>query len=124
MGFWEFLWWALWVYLFIAYLYALIMIVTDLFRDRELGGWAKAAWLFFLIVLPLITALVYLGVRGRGMAERGAAAAERAKKETDSYIQQVAGRSPSEEIAHAAELHAAGTISTEEFEKLKTKALS
>lgn len=125
MGFWDFIWWMLWVYVFIAYLFALFAIIGDLFRDHTLNGWWKALWIIFLVFVPFLTALVYLIARGKGMAERSAAAASQARRATDSYIQQVAsGRSPSEEIAHAGELLTSGAITTEEYEKLKAKALA
>lgn len=124
MNFWEIFWYFVWAFFFIAYLFVLFAIIGDMFRDRKLNGWWKALWVIFLIFVPFLTALVYLIARGRGMAERQAEAAQEAKQATDSYIQQVAGKSPSDEIADAAKLLAAGTITTEEYEKLKARALS
>ena len=65
---WDVVWTFFWIFAFIAYLIALFSIVTDLFRDTKLGGWAKAIWLVFLFSLPFLTALVYLIARGDGMA--------------------------------------------------------
>jgi len=124
MNFWDVFWDIVWVFFFVAYLFVLFGIIGDLFRDRKLNGWWKALWIIFLIFVPFLTALVYLIARGRGMSERSAAAARSAQKATDAYIQQVAGKSPTEEISDAAKLLAAGTITTEEYEKLKAKALS
>jgi len=124
MNFWDVFWSIVWAFFFVAYLFVLFAIIGDLFRDRKLNGWWKALWIIFLIFLPFLTSLVYLIARGRGMAERQAEAAQQARKATDSYIQQVAGKSPSDEIADAAKLLEAGTITTEEYEKLKAKALS
>ena len=73
MDFWDFFWLLVWSFFFIAYLIVLFQIVADLFRDRELSGWWKALWIVFLILLPVLTSLVYLVARGRGMAERQAA---------------------------------------------------
>lgn len=123
-NFWDLIWWFLWAFAFIAYLFALFAIVGDLFRDSKLSGWWKAVWIFFLIFVPFLTALVYLIARGNGMAERSAAQARQAKDATDSYIQQVAGTSPSEEIAKAKQLLAEGVIDQGEYEKLKAKALA
>ena len=111
-------------FLFIAYLLVLFQIITDLFRDPEVGGFAKAVWIIGLILIPLFTALVYIIARGRGMAERQRAALQRAKSDTDAYIRQVAGKSPAEQIADAKALLDAGTISAEEFARLKAKALA
>ena len=80
--------------------------------------------MIFLIVFPWLTALVYLIARGQGMTERAREAAMAAKKDTDAYIREAAGRSPAQEIEHAKQLLDAGTISPQEFESLKAKALS
>jgi hypothetical protein len=124
MNFWEILGWMLWATIFIGYLFALFAIIGDLFRDHKLNGWWKALWILFLIFLPFITALVYLIARGEGMAARNAKAARDAETAAESYIRGVAGKSPSEEIAAAAALLEAGSISKEEFSTLKLKALS
>jgi Phospholipase_D-nuclease N-terminal len=122
---WDFLWHFLIIFAWIAYLLVLFQILVDLFwRDHKTSGWVKAVWVVFLILVPWLTALVYLIARGKGMTERAQAAALAAKKETDDYIRQAAGRSPAEEIAHAKELLDAGTISQPEFDSLKAKALS
>ncbi|MGY4707969.1 SHOCT domain-containing protein [Mycolicibacterium sp. CBM1] len=122
---WDFFWHFLIIFAWIAYLLVLFQILTDLFwRDHRTSGWIKAVWVVFLIVFPWVTALVYLIARGKGMTERAQAAALAAKKQTDDYIRQAAGRSPAEEIAHAKELLDAGTITAPEYEALKAKALS
>ncbi|MGF6822654.1 hypothetical protein M2317_001561 [Microbacterium sp. ZKA21] len=123
-SFWDIIWWFVWAFAFIAYLFALFAIIGDLFRDRKLNGWWKAVWILFLIFVPFLTALVYLIARGNGMAERSAAEAQQVRQATDSYIQQVAGSSPSEEIAKAKALLDSGAITAEDFAQLKTKALS
>ncbi|MBP2455616.1 SHOCT domain-containing protein [Mycolicibacterium lutetiense] len=122
---WDFLWHFLIIFAWIAYLLVLFQILTDLFwRDHKTSGWVKAIWVVFLIVLPWLTALVYLIARGKGMSERAQAAALAAKQDTDNYIRQAAGRSPAQEIADAKALLDAGTITQAEFDGLKAKALS
>ena len=122
---WDFLWHFLIIFGWIAYLLVLFQILTDLFwRDHETSGFVKAIWVFFLIVFPWLGALVYLLARGKGMAERARAAAVAAKKQTDDYITEAAGRSPAQEIADAKGLLEAGAISQAEFDSLKAKALS
>lgn len=111
-------------FLLVAYLFVVFQIVTDLFRDEEMGGLAKVVWIVALFFLPLLTAIVYIIARGRGMAARQQASLKRMKSESDSYIRQVAGRSPASEIAEAKALLDAGTISQSEFDRLKAKALS
>jgi signal transduction histidine kinase len=120
----DVIWWFLWAFAFIAYLFALFAIVTDLFRDKDLSGWAKAVWLVFMVFLPLVTALVYLVARGNGMAERSSTASRAAHQEAESYIRQVSGTpSPSDEIAKAKQLLDSSVITSEEFAHLKARAL-
>ena len=121
--FWQILWWTLWFTLFIAYLWALFAIITDIFRDHQLNGWVKALWLIFLLFLPFLAALIYLIARGRGMAERSMRMAEAQKAATDRYIRDVAASSPTEEIAKAKSMLDAGAITPAEYEALKAQAL-
>lgn len=126
MNLWDFLWWMLWVYLLFAYLWVLFAIFRDLFRDHALNGWLKALWILFLIACPFLAALIYIIARGRTMAQRSMETQLAAQQETTAYIQSVAGSSPSptSEIAAASKLLAAGTITQQEFDQLKAKALS
>lgn len=121
--FWQILVWMLWAVVLISYLFALFAIIGDLFRDHKLNGWWKAVWIVFLVFLPFLTALVYIIARGQGMAERSERAARDAESATQTYIRDVAGRSPSDEIAAAAALRNSGAINDEEFAQLKAKAL-
>lgn len=124
MDFWDFFWLIVYGFFFVAYLLVLFQVVADLFRDRNLSGWWKAVWLLFLIFLPVLTAFVYLIARGRGMAERQNEVVSEARRETESYIREVATASPADQIAGARTLLDAGTITQGEFERLKTKALA
>lgn len=123
-SFWSFVWIFFWSFVFIAYLFALWSIIADLFRDRELKGIWKAVWLVFLIFAPFLTALIYLVGRGSGMAQRSLEHTRAAQGAADDYIRSVAGASPTEEIAKAKDLLDAGTITQDEYEKIKLKALS
>ncbi|GAA2012110.1 SHOCT domain-containing protein [Microbacterium ulmi] len=123
-SFWDLIWWFLWAFIFVSYLFALFAIIGDLFRDKKLNGWLKAVWIFFLIFFPIVTALVYLIARGKGMGERSVAEARQYRAAQDDYIKQVAGSSPADEIAKAKSLLDAGTISQAEYDALKARALS
>jgi hypothetical protein len=128
-NFWSVIWVVIWSFVFVAYLFVLFYILTDLFRDRELSGWFKAIWIVALIFVPYLTALVYIIARGRGMSERQVAAAREARSETDAYIKHVAatsggGKSPAEHISDAKALLDSGTINQAEFNQLKAKALA
>ncbi|NTW40664.1 MAG: SHOCT domain-containing protein [Cellulomonadaceae bacterium] len=102
----------------------LFQITGDLFRDADLGGFAKALWILFLIALPLLTALIYLIARGKGMSQRQLAAMGEAQRGTESYIREVAGTSPAQELAAAKSLLDAQAITPEEFARLKAKVLA
>jgi hypothetical protein len=106
----------------VTYLIVLFQIVVDLFRDTELGGGSKVLWMIGLVLLPILTAVIYIIARGGGMADRQRAGLQRAKSDTDAYIREVAGKSPAEQIADAKALLDAGTINADEFAKLKAKA--
>jgi type VI protein secretion system component VasK len=125
MSFSDFFWLLIWSFFLVCYLMVLFQIIGDLFRDKDLSGWWKALWIIFLIVFPFLAALIYLIARGRGMAERQAGAVQNAQAATDQYIQSVASRgNPAEQIASAKTLLDNGTISQDEFDKLKQKALA
>lgn len=127
-GFWgsfgDLIWWFLSIFVLFAYIMAVFSVISDLFRDHTLNGWWKAVWVVFLIFVPFLTVLIYLIARGRGMSERSAAQAKQFKEAQDAYIQQVAGSTPTDEIARAKELLDAGSITEAEFQQLKARALS
>jgi type VI protein secretion system component VasK len=125
MDFSDFFWLLIWSFFFVCYLMVLFQIIGDLFRDRELSGWLKALWIIFLIIFPFLAAVIYLIARGKGMAERQAGAVRSAQAATDEYIQSVATKgNPADQIASAKSLLDSGTITQEEFDKLKQKALA
>lgn len=122
-NFWDFFQLLIWGFFLAFYLLVLFRIISDLFRDSQLNGFAKALWIIGLFILPFLTALAYIIFRGRGMAERHMASFQRAKEETGAYIRRVGGRSPADQIADAKALLDAKTITEEEFAQLKAKAL-
>lgn len=111
-------------FFFISYLMAMFNVITDLFRDPELPGFAKATWILALVLVPLVTVLVYLILRGRGMAERAGERVAESKRRTDEYIREVFAYSPTEEIARAQALLDSRTITQQEYEALKSRALA
>jgi type VI protein secretion system component VasK len=126
MSFGDFFWLLIWSFFFVCYLMILFQIIGDLFRDKDLSGWWKALWVIALLIFPFLTALIYLIARGKGMAERRAGEMRQVQAQSDSYIQQVAGRSsnPAEQIATAKGLLDDGTITQTEFDRLKAAALA
>lgn len=118
--------WTLWIFCFMAFFFLMWNVFGDLFSDASEGGWAKFWWSIFIIFLPFLGLLVYVIVRGKGMAERKAAQMNANKAETDAYIRSVSGGSASatDQIASAKALLDSGAISQDEFTALKSKALA
>lgn len=126
MDFWDIVWFIFISFAFVAYLMVMFTIIADLFRDPETSGWVKALWIICLIFFPLITALIYLIVRGRSMTARNEQTAQAVREQQERYIRQVAtsGSSPADQIAQAKQLLDSGAISQAEFDALKQKALT
>lgn len=122
-SFWDFVGFFFWTLVLISYLYVLFAVIADLFRDREQSGWAKTGWIILLLFVPVLTVLIYLIVRGGGMAERQMQSNERARQSTEQYIRSVATTSPVDEISRAKTLLDSGAITQSEFEAIKAKAL-
>jgi len=123
-SFWDFFWDVLLVMAWVIWFWLLITVFADLFRRHDTSGFAKVAWVVFVIVLPYLGVLVYLLVQHDGMAQRNVKAAEAQQQQFDSYVQSVAKTDPAEQITKAKALLADGTITQAEFDQLKQKALS
>lgn len=122
-NFWNIIWWLFYVWAFFAFLWALFVVLGDLFRDDKLSGWWKAIWVIFLAFVPFLGLLVYLIARGKGMTERSMERARKNQETSDAYIRGVAAANPSEEISKARALLDSGTISADEFDMIKGKVL-
>jgi hypothetical protein len=118
-------WSMLWFFLFFIWIWLLIVVFSDVFRSRDLSGWAKALWTIFIIVLPYLGVFVYLIARGHKMQEHAVKAAADQEAAMRTYVQSVAasGTSSADEIARLADLRAQGVLSEEEFQQAKAKAL-
>ena len=115
---------ALWIFFLVLWFWLLITILVDLFRDHELSGWWKAAWVIFIIVLPFLGVLIYLIARGQGMAERSMQQAQQQQDQFDTYVRQTAGgASSADELQKLADLKEKGTISDDEYDKMKAKII-
>jgi hypothetical protein len=114
------------IFLFASWLMILFVIIGDLFRDHQMSGWGKAAWVIFLIFVPFLAALIYLIARGDGMRERALAQQQEQQKQLDTYIRQTAGSgggggSAADELTKLSALHDQNKLSDEEFERAKAK---
>ena len=121
-SFWDFIGFFFWTFVFVSYLFALFAVIIDVFRDRELNGWLKAVWLIFLVFVPILTVLVYVIARGRGMVERMERRGSR-EPVAESYAWPAAPDAPAAEITRAKQLLDQGVISAGEFDALKSRAL-
>jgi len=124
----AFLLYTLWIFVLISFIFVVIRIIMDVFRDRDLGGWGKFWWIFFIILLPIIGTLIYLFARGSGMADRDLADAKRAREYdreyTKSLMNETGSGGAAAEIERAKALLDSGAITQGEFEALKAKALA
>lgn len=121
-------WTMLWFFLFIAWLFLLFALFADIFRSKDMGGWAKALWILFIIILPLFGSLIYLIVRGRSMQERAAEDYAEREKAYRSYVQEAAGSGGgagvADELSKLSALRDSGALTAEEFESQKAKLLA
>jgi hypothetical protein len=125
-GLWDVIVSMFWFMLLIAWIWLLISILGDIFRDRTLGGGAKALWVLFLIFLPWLGALIYLIARGGSMHERAAEAAQANDAAMRAYVRDAAGSpaSMADELTKLKQLHEAGTLTDADYEKAKAKVLA
>ena len=119
-------WSMMMFFLWIAWLMLLFNIIIDIFRSKDLGGFAKAGWMFLVIILPLLGVLIYIIARGDSMTERKVADAQAQQSDFDSYVRSVASSSTgvAEELTKLGELQASGVITAEEFQSQKAKLLA
>jgi hypothetical protein len=112
-------------FLWVIWIWVLIVILMDVFRRHDTSGWAKAAWVFFIIFLPVLGALTYLIVNGKGMSERNVKEAQSQKAQMDDYVRSVASSGgAASEIERAKQLLDSGAIDQQEYAALKQKALA
>jgi hypothetical protein len=107
------------VFIFVLWLWLLVSIIGDLFRRDDVSGFGKVLWIIFLVLLPYLGVFAYVLTQGRGMGERNAAQVKQAQKDLREFV----GFSPADEIKKLDELKAAGTISADEYAKLRAKVI-
>ena len=119
-------WSMRWFFMFFIWIWLLIIVFSDIFRSRDLSGWAKALWVIFVIILPYLGVFVYLIARGSKMQEHAAQAAQAQDAAMRQYVQDTVqdGTSTADELSKLADLKAKGVIDDAEFERLKAQALS
>ena len=122
----DILWSMIIFFVWVVWIWMMVIILTDVFRRRDLSGWGKAGWTVFLIVLPFLGAFVYLIAEGKNMADRRAEEVRGQQAQFDDYVKTVAGDGggAAAEIAKAKQLLDSGAITQAEFDALKQKALA
>ena len=115
----EFLLWLVWIFLFVIWFWLLITIFADLFRRHDISGWIKAVWIIFVIVLPFLGILIYLITQSHGIAERNV---QQAKAEQEQ-LRQIVGTSSADELVKLDQLKANGSITEDEYQKMRAKVI-
>ena len=120
----DLFWAMLWFFLFFAWIWLLITVFIDIFRSDDMGGWAKAFWVIFVIILPLLGVLIYLIVHGKDMQNRAVESARAQQAAEADYIKSVAGSgSSADELEKLKKLHDDGVLTDDEFAAQKAKVL-
>ena len=115
----EFLLWLVWIFLFVIWFWLLITIFADLFRRHDISGWVKALWIIFVIVLPFLGILIYLITQSHGIAERNVKQAQAEQEQ----LSQIVGTSSADELMKLDQLKASGSITDEEYQKMRAKVI-
>ncbi|GLX16844.1 MULTISPECIES: SHOCT domain-containing protein [Streptomyces] len=122
-------WTVMWIFLWVMWLILLFRVVVDVFRDHEMSGWVKAAWLLFLFLIPFLGVLVYVIARGKDMGRREIKHAQEQQEAFNAYIRETAGsatpaKAGADDLFRLSELKAKGELSEEEFQRAKQKLLA
>ena len=115
----EFLLWLLWIFLFVVWFWLLITIFSDIFRRHDIHGFAKTMWVIFVIILPFLGIFIYLITQSHGMAERNIAQAQAQQEQ----LRQIVGTSSADEIMKLDQLKANGSITEDEYQRMRAKAI-
>jgi uncharacterized membrane protein len=115
----EFLLWLVWIFLFVIWFWLLITIFSDIFRRHDIHGFAKTMWVIFVIILPFLGIFIYLITQSHGMAERNIAQAQAQQEQ----LRQIVGTSSADEIMKLDQLKANGSITEDEYQKMRAKAI-
>jgi hypothetical protein len=119
----DVLWTMILFFAWLTWLWIAITCIADIFRRDDIGGWSKAAWVVFIIVLPFLGVFIYLIAQHDGMRQRSVRQVEEQRVAFDQYVRETAGGSAAE-IAKAKELLDSGSITQAEFDQIKSKALA
>ena len=118
-------WTMMMFFLFFIWIMLLFRVFGDIFRSRDMGGFAKTLWFIFVILVPFFGVFVYLIARGHKMSQRDVEAAQAQDQAFKAYVQEAASSGGSaDELAKLAELNTSGVITDAEFAAQKAKILA
>ena len=122
----DVLWTMILFFTWVIWIWMMVVILTDVFRRRDMSGFSKALWVVFLILVPFLAALIYLIANHDGMTDRNVEQAQKARADMDDYVRSVAsdGGGAAAEIERAKKLLDSGAIDQVEFNAIKAKALA
>jgi hypothetical protein len=117
--------WSMFIFfLFFAWIVLLFRVFADIFRS-DMGGFAKAIWSIFVILVPFLGVFLYVIVHGDGMRSRDIADAKQSEAAFQDYVRQAAGSdSVASELSKLSDLRASGALTDAEFEAQKAKLLA
>lgn len=115
----EFLLWLLWIFLFVVWFWLLITVFSDLFRRHDIGGWAKAGWFILVFLFIYLGPLIYIITQSKGMAERNM----KQMQVQQEQLRQIVGTSSADELLKLDQLKASGSITEEEYQKMRAKVI-
>ena len=111
----------LWFFLFITWFWLLITVCSDLFRSRDLSGWAKAGWAVFVIFLPYLGVFAYLALRGHKMGEHALEDSQRQEEAFRTAVRSAAAPSEADQLTQLASLKERGVIDEADFQRMKAR---
>jgi hypothetical protein len=121
----DLFWAMLWLFLWIAWIWLLVSVLFDIFRSHDLGGWGKALWALFVVILPFLGVFIYLIARGGQMQQRSIDQANAQEAATADYVRSVADSgSSADELAKLSNLRDQGAIDDDEYKQMKAKVLN
>lgn len=121
----QMLWSIMWFFLFVMWIWLVFSIFADIIRSQDQSGWAKALWTIVILFVPFLGVFIYLLVNGDKMNARANRAAQEQQDAMQSYIRNAAGSGgTADELARLADLHSSGSLSDDEYDAAKAKALN